>query len=200
MERGGHRGLDEAGVDGVGAYLVLGVLDGGRLGEEAHRRLGGEVRRMAHVADYRVGGGDVDYGAAAGPAHSGDGVFRAEERPGGVHLHDLVPALKLRVLDRLPLRYAGVVHQDVELAVSLLYEVDGPLPLVLLCNVQVDGERFPARSPDLGGHPFCLLVRYVGQGDLRALTGEEAGDLGSYAAGGARYQGDLSFQSHRTSS
>src|SRR5262245_8776462 len=66
-----------------------------------------------------AGGGRMDDGAPAGRWHGRERAVGAEEAALDVDGHDAVPVLLAHLLDLRPQQDAGVVDEDVELAVSL---------------------------------------------------------------------------------
>src|SRR6516162_8268245 len=74
------------------APILLGVLDGGDFGKDAHGPFRGVVGRGANGNDAR-NGGDVDNRPATSLTHGGDGILGAEKDSGAIDRHDLVPHL-----------------------------------------------------------------------------------------------------------
>ena len=147
--RGGVHG---SGVDRVGPDAQLCVLDSRGLGEEAHGGLGRTVRRRVRGRDDAVGRGEVDYRPVAVSAHLVQHRLCAQEYALGVDLHGQVPVFGRLVLYQVAPDEAGVVDQDVELAVAPGGETDGVGPRGCGCDVE-DGEDGPAtRLLDLAGY------------------------------------------------
>ena len=183
---GRHGGLDGAGVDGVAADVVLGVVDGDGLGEDADGALGGLVGGMAGVgADDAELGGDVDDGAAAGVLHGGDGGDGAEVDAGGVDVHDGVPGLLGEVAEPGGTADAGVVDEDIQFAEVGDGEVDGGLPVVLPGDVQPDEASVAAGGVDVCFNLTSFIFEDVADDDGCALGGEESGFHGAHASGAA---------------
>ncbi len=91
---------------------------------------------------------------------------------------------------------AGVVDEDVDLAVLVERRLDRGVPRLGACDVGVDIGSLAAGVFDLAGNGLALIVENVGYDDRSALSGEQAGLLGSHATGASRDNRDLAFQSH----
>ena len=118
--------------------------------------------------------------AAARLAHRLDRVLRAEEHPGRVDGHDVVPVLEVRVPDpgrggavRKPPGDARRVEHDVEPAETLAHRRHRLVPLVLRGRVEVNVHRRPAGRLDLAHHLRAEVVVDVGDRDRRPVLGEE---------------------------
>src|SRR5690606_33558293 len=88
---------------------------GGALGEQAHRALGGMVgRRGAEAADDAEHGADVDHRAVAVGLEGGGGGLVAEEDRGLGDGDDPLVGGQVGILDQAGVADAGVVHQHVQ--------------------------------------------------------------------------------------
>src|SRR5262249_2394806 len=56
--------------------------------------------------------------APASPAHSRNGVLRAQKPPLRIHRHDAVPVGFSRVLDPLAEHNTRIIHQDIQFAIA----------------------------------------------------------------------------------
>ena len=100
-----------------GADAPVAFLQAHHLGKGVHGVLGSAVGRSSQVAGPTAGRrGDVDDEAVPATSHVGKHLCSHIESPGGVHGHDVVPALGLDPLhgpfDHV---HPGVVDQDVDL-------------------------------------------------------------------------------------
>ena len=68
----GHGGIGETWMHGIDPDVLFGVLNSGRLGEEADGPLGGVIGRGAGTSDDALDGRDIDDGSAANLTHLGD--------------------------------------------------------------------------------------------------------------------------------
>ena len=76
-------------------------------------------------------------------------------------------------------------------------QIDGGLPLVLLCDVEMHIGRRAARLGDLGCDGFTLLVEHIGDHHgPGALAGKQAGGRRAHAARRAGHQGHFVLHSH----
>ena len=127
--------------------------------------------------------------------HGGDGVLDAQEHALGVDVHHGVPVVGGYVHVGVAHGDAGVVDQDVELAVLGLGELDGASPVVLAGDVEVDVFDVAAEFGDFGLDLSAVFVLNVSEDDLRALHGEEFGFDRALSARAAAYDGYLAVQS-----
>src|SRR5439155_13774621 len=160
--------------------------------------LGGVILRHAVARHRGPDGGDVHDAAATRPAHLRDGRLRAERVALEVHAEDRVPALLARVDDRLVEPHAGVVDQHVEPTELLAGAPDEADGLGLAFGVRLDEDGPDALAPDLVRDAAPPVHVEIGDGDLRALLGEEPGRCLADARGPARDRRHLSAKpSHR---
>ena len=107
--------------------------------------------------------------------------------------NDLVEVLLGDLLERRHLVDAGVVDQDVEMAVSLDGGVDDGLGVGGLGDVALDGDGLAAGGGDgLDDLVGAGLAGGVVDDDGRAVGGQRLGDGGADALGGAGDDGDFS--------
>ena len=166
------------------------------LGEDPDGALAGGVRgllveRLADAGHRR----DVHDRAAAGPAHRGDGVLRAEEDAAGVDRHHAVPLLDRAILDRDARDDdRGVVDQDVQLAEAPGRGLDRGLPIRFVRDVEVHVDGLTAVGADGGLDLLALGVPDVAEDHLRAFAGEGLGLGGALSSRAAADQRDLPVQ------
>src|SRR6266540_4472577 len=179
----------------VAADLVLSVLDGGRLGQEAHRAFRGGVRSgTIGTPDQPGSRGDVDDGAAPSLPQSGDGVFRPEKDALDVDRHNAVPVVFGRLLDPFADENPGIVHQDIELAIAPHRRVYGSLPVRLPGDVEMDVCGLAARRMNLRCDRAPVVVEHIAEDHLGALTTKELRFRGPLAPGPATDQGHFPIQ------
>ena len=194
-------------MDGVAADAVGGVLHGGGFGEQADGAFGAGVSGAgagAGVEAHQPGdGGYVDDGAAAGGAHSGYGGAGAQKDALAVDVHNLIPHGGVGFVDAggveaadVGTADAGVVHQDVQLAVAGHGGGDGVGPLVGAGYVQVDVGGLAAEFADFGFQFHTFVVQDVADDHGGAFTDEQAGFGGALPAGAAADEGNFTLQSH----
>ena len=100
--------------------------------------------------------------------------------------------LLVELVDRcLVGRERGVVHGDIEAAVLLDRGGDHGLDLLALRDVDLDERGFAAIGDDVVDDGLALLLVEVGDDDLRAGLGEEAGRGLAHALCSAGDDGDL---------
>ena len=152
---------------------LFGVLDGGGLGQDAHRALGRAVRRGRRTSLQASDGRDVDDGTAASLTHRRDRGLRSQEHSLAVDIHDAVPILAGRVFHARAYEDARVVHQDVQLAVCFDGPVHRVVPLGLAGNVQVDVCGVAAGLSYLGFDLPAKVVQDVANDHARPFAGEQ---------------------------
>ena len=136
-------GLDHTGVDGVDADLFWSEFAGEGDGDGVYGSLGGAVDGCGgdgHLADDRA---DVDDGSAVG-ADELDGFLGGEEEAEDVEVELLVEVLGCDGSDGLEVVDAGVVDEDVDLAVGLFGLGEELLDVFELGDVALDGDGLAA--------------------------------------------------------
>ena len=149
-----HRGLDDAGRDGVDPDAARGVLHGQRLGDGRQAALGqrGQRRRRGGVRDLGQGGRDVDHVAAVPHGHLGDDPAGQPEEPGQVHAGDGGVILGGVLGERLRDVHPGVVDQGVDAAEPVKRRVGDPVRGGRVGDVPGHGEQVIGfRRLDLAG-------------------------------------------------
>src|SRR4030095_8453850 len=190
-----HLSVNRTRMHRVAADLVFGVLDGGRLGKESYRAFRGGVRRGAiGTSDQSGCRGDVDDGAATRLPHSGDGVLRPEEDALDIDRHNAVPVVFGRLLDPFADENPGIVHQDIELAISPHRSVDCGLPVRLTGDIEMDVGGLAARGMNLCFDPAPVLVEHIAEDHLGVLATKELRFRGPLAPGPATDQGHFPIQ------
>ena len=193
---GNHIGFNGAGVNGVAADALAGVLDGGGFGEQADGALGGGVAGGAVGAAHQPGGGGyVDDAAAAAGAQGGDGRLGAQKDALGVDGKDAVPVGFGGVLNVFADEDARVVEQDVQLAIGGDGGLDGGVPVGFAGDIQVDVGAFVAEFAELGFGLAAGVVQDVADDHFGAFLGEHSGFHSALAARAAADEGNLAFQS-----
>src|SRR6266542_853649 len=185
-------GEDRPRAHGIDPDPLRGVIAGHRAREPGDRRLGGVILRHVVARHRGPDGGDVHDAAATRPAHLRDGRLRAEGVALEVHAEDRVPALLARVDDRLVEPHAGVVDQHVEPTELLAGAPDEADGLGLAFGVRLDEDGADALGPDLVRDAAPPVHVEIGDGDLRALLGEEPRRCLADARGPARDRRHLS--------
>ena len=165
-----------------------------RLGQAGDARLGQRVVGLSRVAVHARRRGDVD--DAAGLA-----VLDAEVRSGGadevegrgaVQTDNGVPLLVRRLVNDAVPRVAGIVDNDVDLAVAKLGgATDQRGNVVAVQHITSDGDGLATRRGDSVGDGLALAGVNVGDNHLGAFFGEETGGLGADALTAASDDGDL---------
>ena len=172
----------------------LGAMQGHRLAEQPHARLGRVVGRHVGAGDDAGDRRDVDHRAAELVGvllDLGDAVLAAEEHAVEVDGVHAAPLLERDVLDRLAEADAGGIEQDVNGAELVDGLGDRGLPVVLAGDVEL---HEMAGRAQLVGHRLAAIDGDVGDDDLRAFLGHQDGGVGTEARGAAGDQGDLAGQ------
>src|SRR5713101_7238062 len=73
---------------------------------------------------------------ATRPAHGWNGVLRAQKYPFHIDAHEVVPVIFCGLLDRPMDGNAGIIDQDIELAILRLGGLYRALPVLLTCHIQ----------------------------------------------------------------
>lgn len=105
-----------------------------------------------------------------------------------------VELLETGVLDAPGLEGAGVVHQDVELAVLLERRLDDALDVGLVGDLA--GDDVGLRLPALLGDLLQILHVAAVEGQRGAQLGQLDRGCGAYARAGTCYQHDFSHERH----
>ena len=107
-----------------------------------------------------------------------------------------MPVLGLRFHEAPPYRQPGIVDQDVEAAEILDDVIDHRLDRGKIGDVGLISLGLAPLRRDLADERIGFLRRTAEiDGDVGAFFGEAQRDFAADAAGGARHQGDLVFQS-----
>ena len=183
-------------MDRVAADVVLCVLDGRALGQDAHRTLRGVVVGGISVADDPGDRGQVDDGPSAGHAHRRKHRLDAEKDAFHVDVQHPVQLSGAGILDETPRVDAGVVDEHRRPSEGLGHERDRLRPLGLGCHVERHEagpvafrfERLAERGAVLGAH--------VGERHRGPLGRESARDRGADSRGRAGDECDFAFESH----
>jgi hypothetical protein len=127
---------------------------------------------------------DRQHAAVAGAPHAGERTTRAQERPGEVHRHRLLPALERCLLERLDDEDARIQHE----------QRDRPELGLRACECGIDGFGIgdvPDHSQDVRDH----RRRQVDPGDGGAQVGEPLADPAPDATSGAGHERHLAIES-----
>ena len=166
----GAFGFDDAGVEGVDANALGAELKREHAGDDVDRTLGGGVDGAAGRRDAADQRADVDDAAALGEVL--DRGLRDQQEPENVDVELLVEVLGGDGFEGAELVDAGVVDQDVELAVGLDGGVDDGLRVGGLGDVAFDGYGFAAGLGD-------GVDDFVGAGFAGGVVDDDGGASGS---------------------
>ena len=119
------------------------------------------------------------------PLHLRYGGQGAQENALAVDVHNPVPLLAAGVFQLAPVADAGVVDQDIQLAVAVHCGLHCRFPLRLAGDVQVHVGGLAAQFANLGLHLLAQVVENVAEDHAGALGGEHAGLAGALAPGAA---------------
>ncbi|EPE07043.1 transcription factor tfiiic complex subunit [Ophiostoma piceae UAMH 11346] len=190
--------LDVAESDRVAAHTKLGApFLGNCLAQADDARLGQRVVGLARVAVHARRRRDIDNVAALAvrDAEVGRGSTDQAERCLGMQVQDVVPLLVAHLVDDAVPGVAGVVDDNMDLAVAERSGLGNELVNVLLLEeVARHRNGLAARLVDGLGNGLGLGGVNVGDDDLGALGGKEAGALGTDALGSAGDDGDLALE------
>ena len=166
----GAFGFDDAGVEGVDADALGAELEGEDAGDGVDRTLGGGVDRAGGRRDAADQRADVDDAAALAEV-LGRGLGDEQEAE-DVDVELLVEVLGGDGFEGAELVDAGVVDEDVELAVVLDGGVDDGLRVGGLGDVALDGDGFAAGLGD-------GVDDVVGTGFVGGVVDDDGGACGS---------------------
>jgi hypothetical protein len=193
-----HRGVDDAGADGVDADAVGGVVQGGRFGEADEAVLGCGVGGLALEALDAGAGRGVDDRAAAAGQHERDLVLHGDEHATEVDRHQAVPLRRRDRVGRLDrLLDARVVEGDIQAAEALDGRVERRPQLVVVGHVAGHRQRLAAGLLDQPRRLAVAVLRNIGHGDRRTLGGERQGGGAADAARRAGDEGDPAVEPSR---
>ena len=188
--------VDEGGMHRVAADVVarLGAVQGHRLAEQPHARLGRVVGRHVGAGDDAGDRRDVDHRAAQPLGvllDLADAVLAAQEHAVEVDRMHAAPFLERDVLDRLAEPDAGGVEQNVDRAELVDGFGDRGLPVVLAGDVEL---HEMAGRAQLVGHRLAAVGGDVGDDDPGAFLRHQDGGVGAEARGAAGDQSHLAGQ------
>jgi len=129
--------------------------------------------------------------------HVARGMTRAHEHAGQVDVHDLVPVVERDVDGGAADRDAGVVDQDVDLAVRRDHGVEHVLHRALVGDVHRARLGAAVRQGDRLGGVACRRSVVVGQHDDRADARERGADGLAEPVAAAGDHRDLAVQAER---
>ena len=155
----------------------MGEVDDGALagGVVAH----GDLGQAALAED----GGDVDDPAVTGLEHLAAEITGAAHDAEDVGVDGVYPLVLGEVLQGHALAAAGIVHEDVDLAVLGDDGLDGVLNVLREADVAADDEALHADGADLLSDLVELPLAPREDGEVGALTGEGQGELPAEAGG-----------------
>ena len=181
----------------IGADAVAAELHRGGFRQCAHRALRRVVAHMRHgLAGVAGDRRQIDDRSAAGLLHRQHGVFGAQEHAARIHRHQLVPRVGVQHVGHRAAADAGIVHQDVELAVFLHGRIDHRLPVGLVGHVQAHEFGRAVGARDLGGDLAAVVLQHVGNHHLGAFLGKSARRRGAHAGGRTADDRHFAFQAH----
>ncbi len=189
----------------VDVDAVLGQLESHVADEAVDAGLGRGVRGAALVVRrprraLARPGRHADDAAVALLHHVGHGGAGAEEGRAQVEAQDEVPVVRLHLPDLRVPAPADVVDQDVDAAEPRDRGVDQPLGRPLVGEVAGHGQRLASACRDGGGGLLEPGPVDVGDGDARALAGQELRDLSAEAVGCSGHDRHAVFHTgHRAS-
>ncbi|CDN42755.1 hypothetical protein BN871_BW_00270 [Paenibacillus sp. P22] len=191
----GHRRFNVARVNGVGANVVLRVIDGCRFRQHAHGAFAGGVRAGAAAACQAGDGGDVHNGSAASFDHMRDDVFLTEEDARHIDRHRALPALDGLIQEWNGVGDAGIVDENINLSELGDRRVDDGYPVLFGGNIMLEANRFSAERFDFLHDFLDFFFLEVGDDDLGAFFGEQKGVRFAHAACRACNDGYFAFES-----
>ena len=130
-----------------------------------------------------------------GLLHHGNDRAHAEEHALGVDAHLPVPGRDAEAV-RIAAADAGVVDEDVDLAVGRERRGDGGVPVRLARHVEPLEARLAAGRGDRSGDRLALGLQDVAQDHLGAFARKQARGGRAHARGRARDDGDLVCKTH----
>ena len=134
---------------------------------------------------------DVDDRTATGLLHLRHNSFDAEKHPGQVHVENRAPVVERIVLEQAEVHDPGVVHQDIQAPEGLDRQRDSGVPVIGLCDVEMDVAH---RVAQFTGECLALVVEDVTGDHARALCDHLAHVRGTHAPRAATHQCNLARQ------
>ncbi len=192
-----QRRTHETRTDHVRAHVVLRAFLGQHACQAKQRMLGGNVGGLQRRGLVRMHRAHIDHGAAALVlVHMLERGLGGEEGAIDVDRLHLLPVGEGVVLDRVDDLDAGVGDQDIDAAKRLGHRLGGAVDRVLVGHIHRHGDGAPAGGFDIGGGLLRSLEIQVGDGDRRALLGQQVSNGLADAAGGAGHDGGFSLELH----
>mmetsp|Transcript_43625 Transcript_43625/g.113287 ORF Transcript_43625/g.113287 Transcript_43625/m.113287 type:complete len:312 (+) Transcript_43625:70-1005(+) len=186
----GHVRLDEAGREGVHSDGTAAHLAGQGPGEAVHAGLGGGVVGLPGVAHGADDGGDRDDAAPPRLGHVLEDSLGHAEDGVKVCVDDIIPIRVLHAQHERVLGDAGVVDQDVNLAVRCLDLVQDLLHVGRIDDVQLHALALEGASEARRNRLGAAVGRRRAH-DRGAGLGEALRDGRADAPGGTGHEGDL---------
>ena len=192
-------------ADAVRAHLVARRVAGDGARQAGDAELGGGVVDLSDAADQARGGGHVHEGAAFLRTHVRDGGAADVESAVEMHLHDGVEFFRRHAVEDAVAQDAGVVHDDVDLAVGIHGGSDdalGGAPVGHAIGVD-DGLALAVEGLDFADNLLrrrCVTALAVDRGanvvddDLGAILRHDERDRPADAAPRAGDNGNLAFK------
>ena len=141
----------------------------------------GDFRQAALAED----GGDVDDAAVARLQHLAAEITGAAHDAENVGVDGVDPVLLGELVQGLALAAAGIVDQDIDLAVLGDDGLDGVGHVLGHAHVAADDQALRAHGADLFGDLVQLPLAAGEDGEVGALAGESEGELTAQAGGSA---------------
>ncbi|MGY4423947.1 hypothetical protein ACVWY2_006396 [Bradyrhizobium sp. JR6.1] len=199
-----HVGRDQAGIDAIHPHPIA-ELAGFHRADPRHAIDGGfgaGVDGDARKGDRRRDRGDVDDCAAlargSARPHRAEGVLHAEHGADDVDVAHAARVLGLDLGDQRGDLDAGIVDQDVVAAQRFDRCGDGPLPLRVVGDVELDEAGFHPGLGDLGGAGLAGVVEDVADHDRGTGPRQRLRDCCANPPGAAGDQGFPAFKALRT--
>src|SRR6185312_1708681 len=135
-------------------------------------------------------GTDVDDAAVAPRDHALGNGLRDEKAATQIRIEDLVPVIPGYVDGWLANIHAGIVHQDVDAAISLFRTGGHLFDTFMIANVQGERDGTPPQALDFFLKRQEMIAMTAGKDQVRAGPGERASKLLSEPATGTGHDGD----------
>src|SRR5712692_2304995 len=197
-----HWGVNKSRMHRVTPYAILGVLSSGGLRQQAYRAFGGGVGARTRPKTHQSrDGGDVDNRPSSSLTHGGNGLLGPQKHPLRIHIQHQVPRRFSRVFqaDLFPTSTgptnAGIIHQDIQLAIAVDCRAHGLDPIGLAGHIQMHVRRLSTLLPYLLLHLLSHLVEEVTQHHFCPFARKEFGFNSTLASGTAADQCDFPIQS-----